>query len=468
MSSDLLIELLHELDAPQHKYHKFGLYYRGEQPLGFVSEEDLEAIGAGLSHLRVNIPRVLVNSLAERMRVTGMTCASADVWADFIENDLDQLAGSVHRSALLYGQSFVVVWGDGTKPIVTVESPLNVAVLTDPATKEITSACKKWEDKTKGETHVMLYLPDEIQHWRADSVGTANTSFKLVETLDNPMGQVCVVRFLNSDLIGAESWSEISDITGLSDALSKVTTDMLTASEYLAKPRRYLTGEKLDQAPVLDENGDPLLDENGDEVTEKVVSIPDDSDRFMQAEGDNAKFGQLPGAALDGFKNSADLIMRSISTVGNLPQSYLGDDKANPASADAIKNAEAGLVSRVTSKMAGFGRSWEAVGRLMAAVRTGRDPRSIQCRVKWGDPNLRSESQLADAAVKWRSEGLMSRKSALRARGLSDDEIAEELAEIYAEMQLESRAKADPALMEYNSQFSTNAQFQDEVKKEAA
>jgi hypothetical protein len=440
--------LLRELDKPQQNYYRFGLYYRGEQPLGFVSEEDLEAIGAGLSHLRVNIPRLLVNSLAERMRITGVSCDAADVWPDFVANDLDQLAGAVHRSALLYGQSFVTVWGEDAKPIVTVESPLNMSVLTDPATREITSACKKWEDKTKGETHVMVYLPDKIQHWRSDTVGTANTSYKLVESRPNPLGQVCVVRFLNSDLIGGDAWSEISDIAGLSDALSKVTTDMLTASEFLAKPRRYLTGEALSGVPVYDENGDPVVDANGDPVVEKVVSVPD-GDRFMQAEKPEAKFGQLPGAPLDGFRNAADLIRTQISAVGNLPQSYLGDDKANPASADAIKNAEAGLVARVTGKMASLGRSWEAVGRLMAAVRTGRDSRTIQCRVKWGDPNLRSESQFADAAQKLHSEGLISRKSVLRARGLTDDEIAEELHEIYTEMQTEALAKSDPALMRF-------------------
>ncbi|CAN5675862.1 hypothetical protein BH10ACT9_BH10ACT9_28420 [soil metagenome] len=455
MSSDKLIELLTALDAPQNNYGNYGRYYRGQQPLAFLSKESLDAIGERLSHLVVNIPRLLVNSLAERMRISGMTCDAADVWADFILNDLDQLAGVVHRSALLYGQSFILVWGDGTRPVVTVETPQQVQVLTDPATREITSAVKRWEDKAKHETHAMLYLPDRVEHWRAKTVGAANTSLELVETLDNPMGQVPVIRFLNADLISDEGTSEIADIMGLTDALSKLSTDMLTASEFLAKPRRYLTGEPLLRVPVLDENGDPVTDADGEPEETTAVSVPD-NDRFMQAEGEHAKFGQLPGAPLDGFKNLVDIILSEISSVSNLPPSYLGIVHSNPSSAEAIKSAEAGLISRATSKMSSFGRSWEAVGRLIASVRTGREPRTIQCRIKWADPNLRSEAQAADAAQKLHSEGLMSRKSALRARGLSDDEIAEELDEIYREMQSEASAKADPALMTFSKLQNDN------------
>ncbi|QZT59269.1 phage portal protein [Mycolicibacterium austroafricanum] len=436
------------LDAPQNNYGNYARYYRGEQPLAFHSEESTEAIGDKLSHLVVNVPRVLVNSLAERMRVSGMSCDKGDVWSEFVRNDLDQLAGVVHRSALLYGQSFVLVWGDGSRPVVTVESPQQVQVLTDPATRAITSAVKRWENKTKQETHAMLYLPDQVQHWRGKTVGAANTSLELIETLPNPMGQVPIVRFLNADLICDEGTSEIADIMGLTDALSKLSTDMLTASEFLAKPRRYLTGEPLEREPVFDENGDPVIGSDGEQETKPVVAIPD-GDRFMQAEGEHARFGQLDGAPLDGFKNSADLTLSLISAVSNLPPSYLGIVHSNPSSAEAIKSAEAGLISRATSKMASFGRSWEAVGRLMASVITGADPHTVECRVKWSDPNLRSEAQLADAAMKWRSETLMSRKSALRARGLSDDEITEELKEIYTEMQMEALAKSDPALMRF-------------------
>ncbi len=262
MSSDLLIELLQALDAPQHKFAIYGRYYRGEnQSLGFVSPpESQAAIGHRLSSMVVNIPRVLVNALAERCRIfLGFFDPDETIWRDFIANDLDQQAGIVHRSALLYGQSFVIVWGgDGNRPIATVESPLNVQVLTDPATGVITSAVKRYT--TKHESHAYVYLPTEVQHWRAKAVGAASSAYELVEKLPHHMGMVPVVRFLNADLIGGDGVSEISDIMKPSDGLSKkISTDMLVGSEFYAKPRRVLTGVEMVEVAKRDEKngGDP-------------------------------------------------------------------------------------------------------------------------------------------------------------------------------------------------------------------
>ncbi len=463
MSSELLTDLIKALDAPQSKFAHYGRYYRAENPLQFVSPESQAAIGSRLSRLVVNVPRILVNSLAERLRITGMSCADADVWAEFLRSDMDQQAGIVHRTALLYGQSFVLTWGDGTRPIATVESPLNVQVLTDPATGEITAGVKRWRDDRAGEMHCMVYLPHEIQHWRATTASASASAFSLVEVLPNPLNAVPVTRFLNADLLG-DGVSEIADITGLSDALSKISTDLLTASEFLAKPRRYVTGQELVEVPVLNPDGTPKI-ENGTPVTETVSPIPE-TDRFMHAESENAKFGQLPGSPLDGYKNAADLILSEISAVSSLPPHYLGILHDNPTSEGSLKASEAGLTAKASAKMAAFGRSWERVGRLLAAVQTGRDPADIECRVKWGDPGSRSESQLADSVQKLYGSGpVISRAEALRRLGYSDDQVTAIVAELLAEQKREAYAKADPGLMEYNSQFSENAQFRKTINE---
>lgn len=71
LSNELLTELLTALDGPQGKFATFGRYYRGENRLRFTSPESQAAIGSRLSNLVVNVPRVLVNSLAERCRILG-------------------------------------------------------------------------------------------------------------------------------------------------------------------------------------------------------------------------------------------------------------------------------------------------------------------------------------------------------------------------------------------------------------
>ncbi len=59
-----------------------------------------------------------------------------------------RLSGVAHREALLLGDSFVIVWADlFGRPKVTVESAKQVAVLTDPGTRQILAAVKRWEDR---------------------------------------------------------------------------------------------------------------------------------------------------------------------------------------------------------------------------------------------------------------------------------------------------------------------------------
>ncbi|WP_241472643.1 phage portal protein [Mycolicibacterium neoaurum] len=445
MSNQLLIELLQALDGPQHRFAGYGRYYRGEQGLSFVSPESRAAIGNRLSRLIVNVPRIAVNAIAERCRVLGFE-PDPSIWGDFIANDLDQQAGIVHRSALLYGQSFVIVWGKENRPLASVESPQNVQVICDPATREITSAVKRYH--TKAESHAHVYLPTEIQHWRAKTAGAASSAYELIDTLPNPLGVVPVVRFLNADLLG-DGISEIADIACLTDALSKVSSDMLIASEFLAKPRRWATGVELTEVPLLDDEGNPVY-EAGQPVTDVVSPFPE-NDRFLISEAAETKFGQLGGSGLDGYKNAADLILSEIAAVSSLPPHYLGILHDNPSSADALRASEAGLTSRAAAKQGAFGRSWETVGRLMAAVRTGADPADIECRVQWCDPGTRSEAQAADAVVKLHQAGILSRPGALRRLGFTDEEIRAELAAQAADME----SKADPTIRDYLSRQFT-------------
>ena len=69
MSSDLLVELLQALDGPQGRYAEQLRYYRAEQNLTFLAPESQAALGRRFPRLGVNIPKLAVNAIAERLRV---------------------------------------------------------------------------------------------------------------------------------------------------------------------------------------------------------------------------------------------------------------------------------------------------------------------------------------------------------------------------------------------------------------
>ena len=418
---ELLTALLQRLSEPSARYADLDRYYTGTQPLAYLSPEAKTALGNRFGVMASNIPRLAVTALAERLRITGFS-GDAALWADWVRNDLDQTSGVAHREALLLGDSFVIVWADPFgRPRVTVESAKQVGVLTDPGSRQIVAALKRWEDTTRKTTEAVLYLPDRIVRLRANQVGAVTAQgLATVEELANPLGVVPVVNLRNSDrILGEHGSSEIDDLKPLVDALNKSLADMMVTSEYVGRPRRWATGIELTEDPVLDDEGN----DTGDTV--EVNPIPEGA-RAMISEAADAKFGQLAAADLGGYEASVRVLLGQIMAVSTLPAHYVGVFTDNPASADALRAAEASLTARAEARQQTFGRAWEQVAKLMIAVRDGRDPSMIDdIRVLWADAATRSVAQEADAVVKLYAAGLLPASYALGKLGYSDDEVAE-------------------------------------------
>ena len=394
MSTDLLTTLTQRLDESTARFTELDLYYTGRQPLSFLSPEAKEALGTRFGRMASNIPRLAVTALAERLRVTGFsgTTDDARLWADWIANDLDQLSGVAHREALALGTSYAIVWArpDGS-PRVTVESARQVAVLTDPGSRRIVSAVKRWETPTT--TEAVLYEADKITRYRANSPGATTLGYNVVESIPNPLGVVPVVRFRNGDRLLDDGASEIDDLMPLVDGLNKSLADMMVTSEYVGRPRRFATGIELEEADVLDADGNPTGE------TTEVNPIPE-GHRAMISENPDAKFGQLGAADLSGYEASVRVILGQIMAVSALPAHYVGVFTDNPASADALRASEASLTARAEARQGTFGRSWEDVARLVVGVRERTDPGAVDVRVRWAEAATRSVAQEADAIVK--------------------------------------------------------------------
>ncbi|WP_026533908.1 phage portal protein [Arthrobacter sp. H14] len=407
--NELLNTLLQKLDAPAARYTLLDKYYAGEQALAFLAPEARTALGSRFGRMCSNIPRLSVTALAERLRVTGFQrngVPDAELWQDWLSNDMDQLANVAHREALTLGTSYVIVWANAAgEPHVSVESARQVAVLRDPGTRRIVAAVKRWEtDKT---TEAVLYEADTITRLRANNVGAATFGqFATVEVVENPLGIPPVVALQNSDRLLDDGVSEMQDLIPLVDALNKLLADMLVSSEYFARPRRWATGLELEE------------DEDGNSVN----PISEDR-RMMVSEAPETKFGQLPAADLSAYEASTRVLLGQIMAVSALPAHYLGTLTDAPTSADSMRASESSLAARADARQAQFGRGWEDVARLMIAVRTGLDPLGIDVRVKWADTSTRSIAQEADAAVKLFTAGLLPASTVLDRLGYTDDEI---------------------------------------------
>lgn len=431
MSSDLLVELVAELDRPQVHFAGLERYAEGLQDLAFISPESRKALGNRLSRMVSNIPRLALSSLGERLAVSGFSDPRA--WDLYVASDLNQLAGQAIYDALLYGAGFILVWGNAS-----VESPRQCAVLRDPADRTVSSGIKRY--CTSNESHAYLYLPDRVEHWVAARTQAAAADFELVEVLENPLGVVPLVPISNGH-------SEIQDLLPLCDALNKLLLDMMCASEAAGKPRRWISGLELTERPRVNEDGSPVLDADGNPVIDVVNPIQDiNTIQTMIAESENTKFGQLAATDLTGFKDGVQVLISQISAISALPAHYLSPlTAAQVPSADGLRAAEASIVARAEAKQLAFGRAFEQVGRLLVAADTGIDPVGLPLKVQWRDASTRSASQDADMAVKLFQANILDRVSVLQKLGYDDDAIAL----IEARIELNAQQARDISLGRY-------------------
>lgn len=417
-STDTLTALTRRLDEAAPRLTMLDRYYAGRQPLAFLAPEAREALGNRFGTLNSNLCRLAVTSLAERLRVTGFGVHGDDgddrvnsiLWNEWIHADLDELAGVAHREALTLGRAFIIVWADEHgNPTVTIESAHQVAVQRDPVTREVVAAVKRWQ---VGDTaYAVLYGADEITTFTAKSHGDPaaipSHGWTAVETIPNPIGVVPVVPLVNADrLLDDAGVSELDDLAPLVDGLNKSLADLVVASEYFARPRRWATGVE----PVEDENGN-------------VVNPFPDGHRMMLSESPDTKFGQLPAADLGSYESGVRVLLGQIMAVSALPAHYIGVLTNTPSSADALRAAEASLAARAEARQRTFGRAWEQVARLILAITFERAVDDFEVTVKWADPATRSVAQEADAVVKLHAAGILPTTTALARLGYTAAEI---------------------------------------------
>jgi hypothetical protein len=438
--ADDLRRMSQTLEMGRPLLERVDAYYRGTQPLAFLTPEVRAAVGQRLQSLVVNWPRLVVDAVEERLDVEGFRLGeedapSADLWNIWQANDLDEQSQLAHQATLVDGRAFVIVWGDANgSPVISIESARQVVLERDPATRTRLRAFKAWHDGD-GFVRATLFEPDEVTRWRSVSKhpdpGTSPyvpaDGWVLSETLPNPLGVVPVVPLVNRPrLLAPEGESELADVLPIADAVNKLLTDLMVTSEYSASQRRWATGIEVHEEPVVDEAGQPVVSDDGEPVMQPARMFDPRVGRVWVAEAPDAKFGAFPEVQLAGFLDAVRTLSHAIASLSGLPPHYLAITAMdNPASADAIRSAEASLVAKAKRKARTWGGAWEEVMRLALLVRDGRLPEGADSmETVWRDPETRTVAQAADAAVKLVQAGILPPEVALEDLGYTPQQVA--------------------------------------------
>lgn len=382
--------------AQSDRLQPYRRHWNNNSPAGWLSKKSRDALDGKLTKVNVNFPRLVVQSVGDRLRLRGFRVRGAND----LDNPYTQLLHSVnlralqehvHIDYLLYGAAYGTAWtaNDG-RAIFIADSPLTAGAVTDPATGEVIEAARVWREPD-GKTGLAILDSDGITTYRSKQTDDLANVAQWSKTGENEhgLGVVPTVPFIrqeSSDDI--QGTSLVADILDLTDANAKALGDAMVTSEYFAKPRRYATGLEIEE------------DEDGNAID------PFGESRLLQSEDPDTKFGQLPAATPAGQTELIAAITQQIGALTGLPPHYLGLHGDQPASAEGVRAAETQLVSKSYGEQGALTRPWSETAARLRAIELqqsydGHGPAPV-----WEPAETKTPAQAADAAQKLRTIGV--------------------------------------------------------------
>jgi hypothetical protein len=428
-------------------------YYDGRHPLLFTTSKWREAFGNLFSEFADNWCQLIVDAAVERLKVVGFMVdgePDQDAWAIWQANALDVESVIAHTEAGKIGHAFLLVDPNDGEPKITVEHPTQVVVATDPGNRRSRVAALKHWLGDDGYEYVTLYLPDLIIKWESKEpvdkqTGLAETEW--VERPDggtNPLGAVPVIPLENKPGLLGVPHSDLEPAIPLQNAVNKLCSDMIVASEYAAFPQRAITGVEIPRDP---ETGAPIA---GAELKAALS-------RVWTFKAADAKVWTLPAADLSNYVTAVEMLIQHLAAQTRTPPHYLLAKLVN-TSGEALAVAEAGLVSKCRAKTLFFSDAWEEALALALSA-TGTQTEQADCEAMWADPERVSEGQRVDAAVKKKTLGIPL-PTIWAELGYTPEQVAEMEKQLVSEReaQLEAASAAEAAAERVTAQLGPQEQ----------
>jgi len=386
-------DMMRNLDAVRSNWmddlRKLEAYLDGRQAMQYLTNAMRDHFKEELRQLVLNFPQLITDAHNDRLDVEGFrfpgeSSGNESLWAVWQANNMDEQSVMAHNDTLALSRAAVIVGPnpDPTgEPIISVESPFDVAWIREPATRRAIQAQKCWVEADGSEWRTLY----DLHQTRV--VTRTPEGWRVTKTLDHDLGRLPLVPLINRPRIKCpDGRSEFADVLGLADAANKIATDMMTSAEYHAMPRRWAFGLKKSD----------FKDKSGKENPWSFIA-----GRLWANENKDVKVGQFPESDLANFHNTIKLLARLVAQMTALPTDYLSFDSVNPPSADALRSSESRLVKRVERRQVSFGGSWEEVSRVALQMKTGRLPEgAMRLETVWRDPSTPTIAQKYDAIVK--------------------------------------------------------------------
>lgn len=369
-------------------------YWKGRQDLPMVIGNGAPNEVKTMARIaRVNVCDVIVESLAQSLFVEGLrqpkSADNVPVWDVWQANRFDRRQMGIHRAALAYGTSYVLVLPgerDGEDvPVIRGASPRRLTAMYGENPDWPVAALEKRSDgyRLYDETSVYFLKP------------TKDRELAIVDVKAHGMEVCPVVRFLDTEDLDAEDdiastgrfpgdkvdeilMGQVAPMRNLQDQIDLTSFNLLVAQHYSAFRQRWIIGwTGADENATLKAAASKIwtFDENPDDV----------------------KLGEFAQTDLEGYIKSREAALKYAATLSQTPVHELIGELIN-LSAEALAAVEAGRERKVDERKTGFGESWEQVFDLVGRL-TG-DEVPVDVEVRWRDTSARAFGAVVDGLGK--------------------------------------------------------------------
>lgn len=352
---------------------------KGVGPFGALNDGRLSGLPVGVPEevrvlakiSRVNLISYVVGSRVQDMYVEGFQSQGSpdnvpawDVWQ---ANGMDARQIGVHRAALTFGASYVVVLPGTPAPVVRGVSPRAMTV--GYGADDVWPAYALWRmggDRWRllDETHVYELVGDTATALKVAKDGLA----------EHGLGVCPVIRFRDTNDLDVDVQGVVEPLVDLQDQINITSFGLHVAQHYGAFRQRYILGWIADtEAQALKTGASRLM-------------------MFEDSPGD-IQVGEFSQTELRGYIESREASIRHLATVSQTPVHELMGQFVN-LSAEALEAAKASHHAGVEENRVAAGESWEQVLRLASDI-TGT-PVENEASVVWRDTTLRSLKEAAE------------------------------------------------------------------------
>lgn len=376
-------------------------YWTGRQRLPAVIPQNApHEIKEMARTCRVNIIDIVVNSLTQALFVDGFRAQDPDtgddvtvpVWSAWLANRMNKHQAGLHRAAVAYGTSYMVVTPGTPYPVMRPVSPrmLTAVYGEDP---DWPKYALEWRPRT-GDWR--LYDADAVY-----TLARKNDTFEVVGQ-PAPHGAkfggepVCpVVRYRDAEDLDLEDDADpdglgglgpqcrtvagqIAPLIPLQDQINLTSFALKAAEWYSAFRQRWIVGWK------------PKTREELMQAAASQVWTFDKSPEDM-------RLGEYSETNLDGYLKSREAALKYGATLSQTPVHELIGELVN-LSAEALAAAEAGRDRKVDERKTGLGESHEQTFQLVGSYMGVLVPNDAQ--VVWRDTSARAFAAIVDGLGK--------------------------------------------------------------------